>query len=103
MQAFLIPRAPFHTPTLVEGYWRGPLIINRHTVGWALSNISGLAFAVHTEQTTIERMADALLELDIDWYAQYRPDAFTAAQRHAITSALAVFARSSSWKPISRK
>jgi hypothetical protein len=93
MQTFLIPRAPFHTPAKVEEYWRGPFIINQHPNGWALSSISGLAFALHKEQTTIERMADALLELGIDWYAQYRPDAFTAAQRHAINSTLALFGR----------
>jgi hypothetical protein len=93
MQPFLIPRAPWDTPARAQGYWRGPFIINRHRVGWAVSSISGLALALHKEQTTIERMADTLLELDIDWYAQYRPDHFTAAQRHAITSALAVFAR----------
>jgi hypothetical protein len=93
MQPFLMPRAPWDTPALTEGYWRGPFIINRHPRGWALSSISGLAFALHKEQTTIERMADALQQLDIDWYAQYRPDDFTAAQRRAITSALAVFER----------
>jgi hypothetical protein len=93
MQPFLMPRAPFHTPAKVEGYWRGPFIINKHPHGWALSSISGLAFAVHAEQATIERMADVLRALDIDWYGQYRPDAFTATQRHAITSALAVFER----------
>jgi hypothetical protein len=93
MQAFLIPRAPFHTPAKVEGYWRGPFIINRYGLGWAVSNLSGLAFAVHTDQTTIERMADALLNLDIDWYGQYKPDDFTAAERHAINSTLALFGR----------
>jgi hypothetical protein len=93
MQAFLLPRAPWQTPTTVEGYWYGPFIINRHRRGWALASLSGLAFAIHADRQTAERMADALRTLDIDWYGQYRPDAFTAAQRHAITSALAVFGR----------
>jgi hypothetical protein len=93
MQMFLMPREPWDTPTLTEGYWRGPFIVNRHRNGWALSSISGLPFALHADRSTIERMADALRTLDIDWYGQYRPDAFTAAQRRAITSALAVFGR----------
>jgi hypothetical protein len=93
MQPFLMPREPWDTPILVEGYWRGPFIINRHRRGWAVSSISGLSFAVHKDRAMIERMADALQQLDIDWYSQYRPDSFTAAQRHAITSALAVFGR----------
>jgi hypothetical protein len=95
MQPFLIPRAPFHTPAKVEGYWYGPFIVNRHVNGhgWALSSISGLAFAIHKDQATIERMADALLSLDIDWYGQYRPDQFTAMERHAINSTLALFGR----------
>jgi RNA 3'-terminal phosphate cyclase len=93
MQPFLIPREPWDTPALTEGYWRGPFIVNRHRRGWAVSSISGLALAVHADRQIAERMADALRTLDIDWYAQYRPDSFTAAQRHSITSALAVFAR----------
>jgi hypothetical protein len=91
MQTFLIPRAPWHTPTQVDGYWRGPFIINRYGLGWALSNLSGLSLAVHTEQATIERMADALRGLDIDWYGQYQPGHFSAVDRQAVGDVLRRF------------
>jgi hypothetical protein len=93
MQTFLIPRAPWHTPARAEGYWRGPFIINKHPRGWAVSSISGLAFAVHANRQTAERMADALLEMEIDWYNQYQPEHFSTRDRQAVGDVLRRFGK----------
>jgi hypothetical protein len=91
MQTFLVPRAPWHTPTHVDGYWRGPFIIVQTDTGWALCSICGFALARHRHPLTIERMADALRELTIDWYNQYQPEHFTATERQAVGDVLRKF------------